>query len=48
MNAGTPRLLLVDDDVSLAAMLREFLELQGFSVDVLHNVDARQTCWYWT
>jgi two-component system response regulator CpxR len=39
MNAGTPRLLLVDDDVSLAAMLREFLELQGFSVDVLHNAE---------
>jgi DNA-binding response OmpR family regulator len=26
------RLLLVDDDAALAAMLREFLELQGFSV----------------
>ena len=39
MNSGTPRLLLVDDDASLAAMLREFLELQGFSVDVLHNAE---------
>ncbi len=31
------RLLLVDDDVSLAAMLQEFLELQGFSVAVVHD-----------
>jgi two-component system response regulator CpxR len=33
------RLLLVDDDEGLAAMLREFLELQGFRVDVLHNAE---------
>ena len=39
MSPATPRLLLVDDDTSLAAMLREFLELQGFSVDVLHNAE---------
>lgn len=39
MSLGTPRLLLVDDDASLAAMLREFLELQGFIVDVLHNAE---------
>ncbi len=43
---------LADDDTSLAAMLREFLELQGFSVDVLHNAEdvscasmpTRRTC----
>jgi two-component system response regulator CpxR len=35
----TPRLLLVDDDTGLATMLREFLELQGFRVDVLHNAE---------
>ena len=39
MSPATPRLLLVDDDTGLAAMLREFLELQGFSVDVLHNAE---------
>lgn len=31
------RILLVDDDHKLAAMLKEFLELQGFDVDVLHD-----------
>ena len=30
-------ILLVDDDRQLASMLREFLELQGFKVDVLHD-----------
>jgi two-component system response regulator CpxR len=35
-----PRLLLVDDDEGLATMLREFLELQGFRVEVLHNAEA--------
>lgn len=35
-----PRLLLIDDDVGLAAMLREFLELQGFDVDVVHDAEA--------
>ena len=38
--AGAPRLLLVDDDESLAAMLREFLELQGFSVATVHDGEA--------
>ena len=32
-----PHLLLVDDDQQLAAMLHEFLELQGFIVDVIGN-----------
>ncbi|WP_044559228.1 response regulator transcription factor [Azospirillum sp. B4] len=31
------RILLVDDDVALADMLREFLEQDGFSVDVAHD-----------
>jgi DNA-binding response OmpR family regulator len=34
------RLLLVDDDASLAAMLREFLELQNFRVEVVHDGPA--------
>jgi two-component system response regulator CpxR len=37
---SAPRLLLVDDDTGLATMLREFLELQGFRVDVLHDAEA--------
>jgi two-component system response regulator CpxR len=38
--APTPeraRLLLVDDDRGLARMLREFLELQGFEVELAHD-----------
>ena len=34
MNTPPPNLLLVDDDTALAAMLREFLELQGFAVNI--------------
>jgi DNA-binding response OmpR family regulator len=37
---GGSRLLLVDDDEALAAMLREFLELQGFRVTTVHDGDA--------
>lgn len=33
MNNPRPNLLLVDDDADLAAMLDEFLELKGFSVE---------------
>jgi DNA-binding response OmpR family regulator len=40
MEARAPRILLVDDDVSLASMLREFLELQGFSVAMAHDAEA--------
>lgn len=40
MNTVAPRLLLVDDDVGLAGMLSEFLELHGFRVDVLHDGEA--------
>lgn len=34
------RLLLVDDDVTLAAMLQEFLELQGFLVATVHDGES--------
>lgn len=34
------RLLLVDDDVSLSDMLSEFLEMQGFTVNVLHDGES--------
>ena len=37
MNDTLPRLLLIDDDVSLANMLHEFLELHGFSVEQVHQ-----------
>ena len=37
MSQAPPRLLLIDDDVSLANMLHEFLELHGFRVDVVHE-----------
>jgi DNA-binding response OmpR family regulator len=37
MTKALPRLLLVDDDAELAAMLHEYLELQGFSVEVCEN-----------
>ncbi|MEM8997200.1 MAG: response regulator transcription factor [Acidobacteriota bacterium] len=33
MPDGTPRLLLIDDDRKLAALVLEYLEPQGFSVD---------------
>jgi DNA-binding response OmpR family regulator len=35
MTEPTPRLLLVDDDAQLAAMLHEFMELHGFNVVVV-------------
>jgi two-component system response regulator CpxR len=34
------RILLVDDDVSLTEMIREFLELEGFAVDAVHDGPA--------
>ena len=37
MSETQAQLLLVDDDQQLATMLREFLELQGFSVDVVYD-----------
>jgi DNA-binding response OmpR family regulator len=40
MTETAPHLLLVDDDQQLAAMLHEFLELQGFKVDVIGDGEA--------
>ncbi len=40
MTEPAPHLLLVDDDQQLAAMLHEFLELQGFKVDVIGDGEA--------
>jgi DNA-binding response OmpR family regulator len=40
MTEPVPHLLLVDDDQQLAAMLHEFLELQGFKVDVIGDGEA--------
>jgi DNA-binding response OmpR family regulator len=34
------RILLVDDDVSLTDMIREFLELEGFAVEAAHDGSA--------
>jgi DNA-binding response OmpR family regulator len=40
MSEPRPQLLLVDDDAELAAMLHEFLELQGFAVESLGDGEA--------
>ena len=40
MEQNGPRILLVDDDVALASMLREFLELQGFRAEMVHDAEA--------
>ena len=40
MQHNGPRILLVDDDVALATMLREFLELQGFQVSMAHDAES--------
>lgn len=37
MSEQGPRILLVDDDVTLAGLLAEFLSLQGLRVEVLHS-----------
>jgi len=34
------RILLVDDDIGLADMTREFLELEGFAVEAVHDGSA--------
>jgi DNA-binding response OmpR family regulator len=39
-----PRLLLVDDDVKLTEMIREFLELDGFAVQAVHDGPACLRC----
>ncbi len=33
----TPRILLVDDDVELAEMLRDYLQREGFAADTVHD-----------
>jgi len=38
--AGAKRILLIDDDRDLTEMIREYLEPEGFSVDVAHVGDA--------
>ena len=35
----TQRLLLIDDDAELAAMLAEYLRLDGFEVDIAHTAE---------
>jgi DNA-binding response OmpR family regulator len=40
MSGNTQSVLLVDDDRSLARLLQEFLQLQGFRVDVLHDAES--------
>jgi DNA-binding response OmpR family regulator len=40
MTETTPRLLLVDDDAQLAAMLHEFMELHGFNVVVVGDGES--------
>ncbi|MES2500125.1 MAG: response regulator transcription factor [Pseudomonadota bacterium] len=34
------KILLIDDDVELVEMLKEYIELEGFTVDVAHNGEA--------
>jgi CheY-like chemotaxis protein len=36
-SAATARVLLVDDDIELAALLREYLEQEGFAVQAAHD-----------
>ena len=40
MSANDARLLIIDDDLELAQMLVEFLELEGFSVDTAASGEA--------
>ena len=39
MSEHPARILLVDDDLALASLLREFLELQGFAVELAHRAE---------
>lgn len=43
MSTTATNLLLVDDDAALAAMLREFLELQGFAVAIAPDGETALT-----
>jgi DNA-binding response OmpR family regulator len=40
MRAMAPQVLLADDDVELSAMLKEYLEREGFSVTAVHDGEA--------
>src|SRR5687768_13917921 len=40
MGASILRILVVDDDVELASLLREFLQREGFEVEFAHNGTA--------
>jgi DNA-binding response OmpR family regulator len=35
-----PKVLLVDDDVELADLLREYLQREGFDTDAVHDGDS--------
>jgi len=49
-------ILLVDDDIELTALLRDYLAQEGFTVGVAHNGEdgvrgpcpARSSWWCWT
>lgn len=36
-DVSLPRILVVDDDVELCELLREYLEPEGFRIDVAHD-----------
>ena len=40
VQAPAPRILLVDDDIALASMLGEFLQLQGFDISIVHDAES--------
>jgi len=42
MMAGMTKVLLIDDDVELTALLGEYLEQEGFEVTVLHDGRSRR------
>jgi len=42
--SGVQRILLVDDDIALTDMIREFLELEGFQVEAVHDGGACFQC----
>lgn len=37
---SVPHVLIVDDDIELSAMLKEFLEVEGFAVDLAHDGES--------
>ena len=40
LTAGQPRVLLVDDDIELAGLLRDYLARDGFAVDCAHDGES--------